>query len=79
MTDNVLTIYTLYFSTSMLDLIGEVLSNENFSFVRLDGTQQQAERERVLRDFKKPGIDIILISLRAGKDLALSLIFFKTI
>ncbi|GES74249.1 DNA repair protein rad5 [Rhizophagus clarus] len=52
--------------TSMLDLIGDVLAKENFSFVRLDGTQQQSDRERVLRDFKKPGIDIILISLRAG-------------
>jgi SNF2 family DNA or RNA helicase len=51
----------------MLDLIGDVLTKENFSFVRLDGTQQQSDRERVLRDFKKPGIDIILISLRAGK------------
>jgi DNA repair protein RAD5 len=55
----------------MLDLIGEVLTKENFVFVRLDGTQQQSERERVLKDFKKPGTDIILISLRAGKNIIL--------
>ena len=53
----------------MLDLIGEVLTEEDFTFVRLDGTLHQSNRERVLRDFKMPGIDIILISLRAGKNL----------
>jgi len=52
----------------MLDLIEEVLSKENFTFVRLDGTQQQSEREHVLREFKKDGVDIMLISLRAGKN-----------
>ncbi|CAG8507063.1 1873_t:CDS:10 [Funneliformis mosseae] len=52
--------------TSMLDLVGDVLSKENFTFVRLDGTQQQSEREFVLKEFKKTGIDIMLISLRAG-------------
>ncbi|CAB4394187.1 unnamed protein product [Rhizophagus irregularis] len=66
--DNKMTEKCVIFSqfTSMLDLIGDVLTKENFSFVRLDGTQQQTDRERVLKDFKKPGIDIILISLRAG-------------
>ena len=56
------------FSTSMLDLIGEVLEKEGFTFVRLDGTLTQSYRERVLSDFKEPGVDIILISLRAGKN-----------
>jgi SNF2 family DNA or RNA helicase len=52
----------------MLDLIGEILTKEGFKFVRLDGTQQQSVREYVLRDFKEPGTDIMLISLRAGKN-----------
>jgi SNF2 family DNA or RNA helicase len=51
----------------MLDLIGEVLTKEGFKFVRLDGTQQSV-REYVLRDFKEPRTDIMLISLRAGKN-----------
>ena len=52
----------------MLDLIGRVLEKEEFTFVRLDGTQSQSYRERVLSDFKEPGVDVILISLRAGKN-----------
>ena len=53
----------------MLDLIGQVLTKEGFTFVRLDGTLQQSARECVLREFKEPGTDIILISLHAGKNL----------
>ena len=51
----------------MLDLIGEVLTLGNFSYVRLDGTLDRHERERVLEAFKKTSIDIILVSLHAGK------------
>ena len=53
----------------MLDLVGDVLTKEGFTFVRLDGTQNQATRECVLREFKESGIDIMLISLRAGKKI----------
>ncbi|KAI9250369.1 SNF2 family N-terminal domain-containing protein [Helicostylum pulchrum] len=61
---------TVVFSqfTSFLDLIGEALEHENIEFTRLDGTLQQAQREKVLNTFADEGknVNVILISLRAG-------------
>lgn len=62
---------TVVFSqfTSFLDLIGEALDYECISFTRLDGTQSQAQREKVLAAFSKAddsGASVLLISLRAG-------------
>jgi DNA repair protein RAD5 len=62
---------TVVFSqfTSFLDLIGEALDYESISFTRLDGTQTQAHREKVLAGFSNPdesGASVLLISLRAG-------------
>ncbi|KAI8373677.1 SNF2 family N-terminal domain-containing protein [Blakeslea trispora] len=62
---------TVVFSqfTGFLDLIEEALSYENIRFTRLDGTQSQAQREKVLTEFSKTedgAADVLLISLRAG-------------
>jgi DNA repair protein RAD5 len=62
---------TVVFSqfTSFLDLIGQALEYESIEFTRLDGTQAQAQREKVLAAFSKPdetGAGVLLISLRAG-------------
>lgn len=62
---------TVVFSqfTSFLDLIGESLDYECISFTRLDGTQSQAQREKVLSAFSKSdngSASVLLISLRAG-------------
>ncbi|CAO3651476.1 unnamed protein product [Mucor hiemalis] len=62
---------TVVFSqfTSFLDLIGEALDYESIHFTRLDGTQTQSVREKVLANFSRPdenGASVLLISLRAG-------------
>lgn len=62
---------TVVFSqfTSFLDLIGQSLEYESIDFTRLDGTQTQPQREKVLTSFSKPdgsGANVLLISLRAG-------------
>ncbi|KAI7887816.1 P-loop containing nucleoside triphosphate hydrolase protein [Mucor mucedo] len=62
---------TVVFSqfTSFLDLIGEALDYECIHFTRLDGTQSQAQREKVLSSFSKAeegSASVLLISLRAG-------------
>ncbi|KAI9480559.1 MAG: SNF2 family N-terminal domain-containing protein [Benjaminiella poitrasii] len=60
---------TVVFSqfTGFLDLIEEGLNHESIGFVRLDGTQAQAQREKVLKEFAEPeGVSVLLISLRAG-------------
>lgn len=62
---------TVVFSqfTSFLDLIGEALDYECIPFTRLDGTQTQAQREKVLSAFSKSddsSASVLLISLRAG-------------
>jgi DNA repair protein RAD5 len=62
---------TVVFSqfTSFLDLIGQSLENESIDYTRLDGTQAQAQREKVLATFSKQdgsGASVLLISLRAG-------------
>jgi hypothetical protein len=51
-----------------LDLIGEALEHEEIKFTRLDGTLQQAQREKVLNTFagEEKGVNVLLISLRAG-------------
>ncbi|KAI8971401.1 P-loop containing nucleoside triphosphate hydrolase protein [Pilobolus umbonatus] len=62
---------TVVFSqfTTYLDLIGEALDREHMSFTRLDGSQSQSQREKVLSAFSKSdgsGANVLLISLRAG-------------
>ena len=53
--------------TYMLDLVGIVLKKEGFHFVRLDGSMNQKQRETSLRKFRtNPGVNIFLMSLRAG-------------
>ncbi|KAL0083977.1 P-loop containing nucleoside triphosphate hydrolase protein [Phycomyces blakesleeanus] len=63
---------TVVFSqfTSFLDIIQIALQEANISFARLDGSQSQAQREKVLSNFssenKEQKTDVLLISLRAG-------------
>lgn len=60
---------TVVFSqfTSFLDLIEEGLRLESIKYTRLDGTQTQPQREKVLSSFTSPdGPGVLLISLRAG-------------
>lgn len=61
---------TVVFSqfTGFLDLIELALKKEGFSFVRLDGSLSQSQRENVLAEFANPNnkVNILLISLRAG-------------
>ncbi|KAI8969028.1 SNF2 family N-terminal domain-containing protein [Mycotypha africana] len=61
---------TVVFSqfTTFLDLIEQGLKRESINFTRLDGTQTQAQREKVLKNFSmaEDGADVLLISLRAG-------------
>ncbi|CAO3632965.1 unnamed protein product [Cunninghamella blakesleeana] len=66
---------TVVFSqfTRFLDLIGVDLKMNNISYVRFDGTLNQAQREDTLSKFKKGNKDdgddnimVMLISLRAG-------------
>ncbi|KAJ2335312.1 hypothetical protein GGH91_005504, partial [Coemansia sp. RSA 2671] len=53
--------------TSMLDLIQPLLRQRNIRFTRLDGKMQRMHRERNLALFKTdPGIEVLLLSLRAG-------------
>ncbi|KAI5069906.1 hypothetical protein GOP47_0014249 [Adiantum capillus-veneris] len=53
--------------TSFLDLLQIPLSRQNFRFVRLDGTLNQSQREKVIKDFSNnPKILVMLISLKAG-------------
>ncbi|KAG6528863.1 hypothetical protein ZIOFF_011055 [Zingiber officinale] len=53
--------------TGFLDLLEIPLSRHNFSFVRLDGTLNQQQRERVLCQFAEDNnILILLMSLKAG-------------
>ncbi|KAI7850256.1 SNF2 family N-terminal domain-containing protein [Circinella umbellata] len=61
---------TVVFSqfTQFLNIIELALKREDIEFTRLDGSQAQAQREKVLTQFSNPqaGIDVLLISLRAG-------------
>ncbi|KAI9311357.1 SNF2 family N-terminal domain-containing protein [Dichotomocladium elegans] len=61
---------TVIFSqfTSFLDIIEITLKRENIGFTRLDGSQKQADRAKVLQDFsdKENNTLVLLISLRAG-------------
>eukprot|EP00252_Welwitschia_mirabilis_P014350 TRINITY_DN31536_c0_g1_i1.p1 TRINITY_DN31536_c0_g1~~TRINITY_DN31536_c0_g1_i1.p1 ORF type:complete len:225 (+),score=31.30 TRINITY_DN31536_c0_g1_i1:88-675(+) len=53
--------------TAFLDLLQIPLSRKNFQFVRLDGTMNQQQRERVIHEFSKdPRILVMLISLKSG-------------
>lgn len=53
--------------TAFLDLLQIPLYRGNFQFVRLDGTLNQQQRERVIREFSEnPHILVMLISLKAG-------------
>ncbi|WOL01625.1 hypothetical protein Cni_G10342 [Canna indica] len=53
--------------TGFLDLLQIPLSRSNFSFVRLDGTLNQQQREKVINEFaENKSILILLMSLKAG-------------
>ncbi|KAF9439014.1 DNA helicase rad5 [Entomortierella beljakovae] len=54
--------------TGMLDLAEAILERDGFKYLRLDGTHNQASRERTLESFRIPNhpATVILISLRAG-------------
>lgn len=53
--------------TAFLDLLQIPLSRSNISFLRLDGTLNQQQREKVIRQFSEDGnIKVLLMSLKAG-------------
>ncbi|KAI3886869.1 hypothetical protein MKX03_037179 [Papaver bracteatum] len=53
--------------TSFLDLLQIPLSRSNISFVRLDGTLSQQQREKVIKQFSEENdIMVLLMSLKAG-------------
>ncbi|KAL0673150.1 hypothetical protein Bca4012_001131 [Brassica carinata] len=55
--------------TAFLDLLQIPLSRNNISFVRLDGTLNQQQREKVLKEFSEDGsimVGVMLMSLKAG-------------
>ncbi|KAI7862982.1 SNF2 family N-terminal domain-containing protein [Spinellus fusiger] len=63
---------TVVFSqfTSFLDIIQVALAETNITYARLDGTQSQTHREKVLSEFSSENtsqnVNVLLISLRAG-------------
>lgn len=53
--------------TAFLDLLQIPLSRSNISFVRLDGTLNQQQREKVIKQFsEESNILVLLMSLKAG-------------
>ncbi|XVF46843.1 hypothetical protein PTKIN_Ptkin03bG0060200 [Pterospermum kingtungense] len=53
--------------TAFLDLLQIPLSRNNIPFVRLDGTLNQQQREKVIKQFSEDGkIMVLLMSLKAG-------------
>ncbi|OMO58307.1 SNF2-related protein [Corchorus capsularis] len=53
--------------TAFLDLLQIPLSRNNISFLRLDGTLNQQQREKVIEQFSEDGsIMVLLMSLKAG-------------
>ncbi|XP_009796533.1 DNA repair protein RAD5A isoform X2 [Nicotiana tabacum] len=53
--------------TAFLDLLQIPLSRSNIPFVRLDGTLNQQQREKVIKKFsEEDGILVLLMSLKAG-------------
>ncbi|XP_052210529.1 DNA repair protein RAD5A isoform X2 [Diospyros lotus] len=53
--------------TTFLDLLQIPLSRSNISFVRLDGTLNQQQREKVIKQFsEESNILVLLMSLKAG-------------
>ena len=53
--------------TAFLDLLQIPLSRSNISFVRLDGTLNQQQREKVIKQFSEEShILVLLMSLKAG-------------
>lgn len=53
--------------TAFLDLLQIPLSRSNISFIRLDGTLNQQQRERVIKQFSEESdILVLLMSLKAG-------------
>ncbi|CAH1452492.1 unnamed protein product [Lactuca virosa] len=53
--------------TAFLDLLQIPLSRNNISFVRLDGTLNQQQREKVIKQFSEESdILVLLMSLKAG-------------
>ncbi|XP_020536255.1 DNA repair protein RAD5A isoform X2 [Jatropha curcas] len=53
--------------TSFLDLLQIPLSRSSVSFLRLDGTLNQQQRERVIKQFSEDeNVSVLLMSLKAG-------------
>ncbi|CAI0398124.1 unnamed protein product [Linum tenue] len=53
--------------TAFLDLLQIPLTRSNISFLRLDGTLNQQQRERVIKQFSEDdSIKVLLMSLKAG-------------
>eukprot|EP00249_Psilotum_nudum_P015533 c25378_g1_i1 orf=73-3459(+) len=53
--------------TAFLDLLQVPFKRKKFSYVRLDGTLNQQQREKVIKDFSSnPKILVMLVSLKAG-------------
>ncbi|KAJ4843600.1 DNA repair protein rad5a [Turnera subulata] len=53
--------------TAFLDLLQIPLSRNNISFLRLDGTLNQQQRERIIKQFSEDdSIQVLLMSLKAG-------------
>lgn len=53
--------------TAFLDLLQIPLSRCNISFLRLDGTLNQQQREKIIRQFSEDGnVKVLLMSLKAG-------------
>eukprot|EP01012_Entosiphon_sulcatum_P031117 TRINITY_DN3884_c0_g1_i1.p1 TRINITY_DN3884_c0_g1~~TRINITY_DN3884_c0_g1_i1.p1 ORF type:complete len:1200 (+),score=194.19 TRINITY_DN3884_c0_g1_i1:84-3683(+) len=52
--------------TQTLDLIQQVISDEGFTFCRIDGTFSTTDRTRSVQQFKSPKTQIMLVSTRAG-------------
>ncbi|CAA6663709.1 unnamed protein product [Spirodela intermedia] len=53
--------------TAFLDILQVPLSRKNISFVRLDGTLNQQQREKVINQFsEEKSLTVLLMSLKAG-------------
>ena len=55
------------YSTKMLDVLSNYLTLKGYSFVRLDGNTQEADRQKLVDDFNSlGGVEIFIISTKAG-------------
>jgi len=51
-----------------LDIIEDFLTGEGFKYLRLDGSTKQADRQKGMDEFNRPGSDVFiyLLTTRAG-------------